>query len=83
MKILDLKNVTVSAQMAGQLTSAMSNLPKLNESLRDADTFDLETVRKMIKVELTTKRRPATLSRLLGRFKSLVGQEIDREVYGA
>lgn len=83
MKILDLKNVTVTDKRAMQLTGAMSNLPKLNESLRDADTFDLETVRQMVKVELATKRRPATLSRLLGRFKSLVAQEIDREVYGA
>lgn len=83
MKILDLKSVVVSDKLAAQLTDAMSNLPKLNAALQDADTFDVEILRKAIKVELTSKRRPATLSRLLGRFKSLVGQEIDREVYGA
>lgn len=83
MKVLNLKEVVVSDKLAAELAAAMSNLPKLNAALRDPDVFDVETVRKAIKVELTTKRRPATLSRLLGRYKSLVGAEIDREVYGA
>lgn len=83
MMVLNLKDVKVSAKEQAALTDAMSNLPKLNEALKDADLFPVETVRKMIYVELSSKRRPATISRLLGRFKTLVGGEIDREVYGA
>jgi hypothetical protein len=83
MKILDLKTVRVGEGLQPQLTDMMSNLPKLNLALQDANICDVETLRKMIKVEISTKKRPATLSRLLGRFKSLVGQEIDREVYGS
>jgi hypothetical protein len=82
MKVIDLKNVEVSAKLEGQLADMMSNLPKLNAALQDADIVDVETLRKCIKVELASKKRPATLARLLGRFKSLVGAEIDREVYG-
>jgi hypothetical protein len=82
MKILNLKEVVVSQKLEGDLITMMSNLPKLNTALQDPELVDLETVRKCIKVELGGKRRPATLSRLLGRFKTLVGQEIDREVYG-
>lgn len=83
MKVLDLKNVDVSEKLKAQLVEVMSNLPKMNEALQDEDTYDVETVRKMIKVEMSTKRRPATLGRLLGRFKTLLGPEIDSEVFGS
>ena len=82
MKVLNLKDVVVGEKLQEQLVDMMSNLPKLNEALQDAGIVDVETLRKCIKVELSTKKRPATLARLLGRFKSLVGAEIDREVYG-
>ncbi len=82
MKVLNLKDVVVSQKLEGDLINMMSNLPKMNTALKDADTIDVETLRKCIKVELAGKRRSATLARLLGRFKTLVGQEIDREVYG-
>lgn len=82
MKFLRLDEVQVSKKERESLTDAMSNLPKMNEALKDADLFDLETVRKAIKVELDGKKRPATIGRLLGRFKTLAGQAIDAEVYG-
>jgi hypothetical protein len=81
-KILNLKDVQVSDKMRDTLIDMMSNLPKLNAALQDADTVDIEVIRKCIKLELATKKRPATMSRLLGRLKSLVSMEIDREVYG-
>jgi hypothetical protein len=82
MVVLDLKSVKVGEKLEPQLVDMMSNWPKLNVALQDEDICDVETVRKMIKVEITGKRRPATVARLLGRFKALVGREIDREVYG-
>lgn len=82
MKFLNLDEVTVSKKERESLTDAMSNLPKMNEALKDSDLFDLETVRKAIKVELEGKRRPATLGRLAGRYKTLAGQAIDSELFG-
>lgn len=82
MKVLNLKDVVVSDRLKESLEETMSNLPKMNEALKDEATYDVETVRKMIKVEMVTKRRPATLGRLLGRFKTLLSPEIDREVFG-
>ena len=83
MKVLNLREVTVGEKLQGDLIDMMSNLPKMNTALQDSDVIDIETLRKCIKVELSTKKRPATLARLLGRFKTLVSQEIDKEVYGA
>jgi hypothetical protein len=82
MKFLKLDEVTVSKKERESLTDAMSNLPKTNDNLKDDDLFDLETVRKALKVELEGKKRPATIGRLLGRFKTLAGRAIDSEVYG-
>jgi hypothetical protein len=80
MKVLNLKDVKLSKSEEKNLTDAMSNLPKLNESLKDSDLFDIETVRKCIALEKRTKMRPATLGRLVGRFKTLLSQEIDQEL---
>lgn len=83
MKVLNLSKVSVSAKEREMLLDTMSNAPKLNEALKDDDLFDLETVMKALKLELEGRRRPATISRLLGRVKTLIGREIDREVFGA
>lgn len=80
---LDLKNVKVSAREQKELMDAMSNLPKLNENLKDGELFDLDTVRKCLKIEVDGKKRPATISRLLGRYKTLAGKAMDAEVYGS
>lgn len=82
MAVLDLKNVKLTKNERDMLLDTMSNAPKLNEALKDEDLFDYETVRKALKLELEGKRRPATIARLLGRAKTLLGKEIDREVYG-
>jgi hypothetical protein len=83
MSILNLKEVQVGTKTHAQLVEMMSNLPKLNAALTEPGLVDVEYLRKAIKVELATKRRPATLARLMGRIKTLIGQEIDQEVYGA
>lgn len=80
-KFLDLSGVEVSKKERESLIDAMSNLPKMNEALKDPELFDLETVRKAIRVEVDSKKRPATIGRLLGRYKTLVGQAIDAEMY--
>jgi len=82
MKVLDVKNVVVGTALEKQLVETMSNLPKMNAALQDEYTYDLETVRKMIAVEMRSKRRSATIGRLLGRFKTLLSVEIDGEVFG-
>lgn len=81
MKFIDLDNVQVSKRERESLMDAMSNLPKMNDALKDSELFDLETVRKALKIERETKKRPATIGRLLGRYKTLVGQAIDSEFY--
>jgi len=83
MGILNLKDVQVGAKTQAALEDMMSNLPKLNAALTGSDLVDVDYLRKAIKVELATKRRPATLARLMGRIKTLIGREIDMEVYGA
>jgi hypothetical protein len=80
MKVLDVKNVVVGAALEKQLVEVMSNLPKMNAALQDEDTYDIETVRKMIVVEVRTKKRSATIGRLLGRFKTLLAAELEAEV---
>jgi len=80
MKVLDVKNVVVGAALEKQLVEVMSNLPKMNAALQDEDTYDIETVRKMIVVEVRTKKRSATIGRLLGRFKTLLAVELEAEV---
>lgn len=82
MKVLNLKDVKVSEKERVSLTDIMSNLPKMNDALKDEDIFDIETVRKALAVEMDSKRRPATIGRLVGRFKTLLSAEIDRELYG-
>lgn len=82
MNVLDLKNVKVSDKERKTLTDICSNLPKMNEALKDGDIFDLETVRKALAVEMQGKRRAATVGRLVGRFKTLIAAEIDSELYG-
>jgi cytochrome c556 len=81
-KVLNLKEVKVSEKKRVSLMDIMSNLPKMNDALKDEDIFDIETVREAIAVEMETKRRPATIGRLVGRFKTLLSAEIDRELYG-
>lgn len=82
MKVLNLSEVKLSKKEEASLAEVMSNLPKMNEALKDEELFDIETVRKAIALEMRTKTRPATLGRLIGRFKTLLSREIDREVYG-
>jgi hypothetical protein len=82
MRVLNLKDVKVSRKEEEMLLDTMSNAPKLNEALKDEDLFDLDTVVKALKLEMDSKRRPATISRLLGRVKTLLGREIDKEVFG-
>jgi len=74
--------VNVSSKEREMLLDTMSNAPKLNEALKDDDLFDLDTVMKALKLELEGRCRPATISRLLGRVKTLIGREIDKEVFG-
>lgn len=83
MKILNLKDVVVGAKLEAELAEVMSNLPKMNAALQDEDTFDIETVRKMLAIEKRTKKRSATVGRLLGRFKTLLSAELDKEIFGA
>jgi hypothetical protein len=80
MKVLNLKEVKLSKKEEASLTDITSNLPKMNEALKDEDLFDIETVRKAIALEKRTKCRPATLGRLVGRFKTLLSREIDHEL---
>lgn len=80
MDVLNLKRVELSKREEKELEDIMSNLPKMNEALKDADLFDLETIRKAIALEKRTKCRPATLGRLVGRFKTLLSREIDQEL---
>ena len=62
MGILNLKDVQVGAKTQAALEDMMSNLPKLNAALTGSDLVDVDYLRKAIKVELATKRRPATLA---------------------
>ena len=80
MKVLNLKDVKMSKKEEESLLDTMSNLPKLNDAMKDEDLCDLETVRRMIALEKRTKKRPATLGRLVGRFKTLLSHEIDQEL---
>jgi hypothetical protein len=73
--------VKVSEKERATLTDICSNLPKMNEALKDADIFPLEMVRKALAVEMQGKKRAATVGRLLGRFKTLIAAEIDSELY--
>jgi hypothetical protein len=82
MLVLNMDEVKLTKREEKSLTDIMSNLPKMNEALKDDDLFDLEMVRKALALELRTKRRPATVGRLAGRFKTMVGHAIDREIYG-
>lgn len=82
MKILDLKSVKVTEKEKASLIETMSNLPKLNDAIKDSDIYDIETIRKMIAVEMETKRRAATIGRLVGRFKTLLLAEVDGELFG-
>jgi hypothetical protein len=81
MKILNLSDVKVSDKERKMLIDICSNLPKMNEALKDADIFDIETVRKALAIEMQGKRRAATVGRLVGRFKALATVEIDNELY--
>jgi hypothetical protein len=83
MKVLNLKDVKITKKEEQDLADVMANGPKLNEALADADLFDVETVRKMIAIEKRTKSRLSTLAKLVGRFKTLLGREIDRELAGS
>lgn len=82
MKVLNLSEVKVSDKERKTLIDICSNLPKMNEALKDADIFDIETVRKALAIEMQGKRRSASVARLVGRFKTLIAAEIDRELYG-
>jgi hypothetical protein len=82
MRVLKLEEVKVTAKEAAALKEAMANAPKLNAALKNEDLFDLETIRKALKVELEGNKRPTTIGRLLGRFKTLVNRDIDMEVFG-
>jgi hypothetical protein len=81
-RILKLDEVKLSKREEDTLTDIMSNLPKMNEALKDSDLFGLEMVRKALALELRTKRRPATIARLAGRFKTLLEREVDIELGG-
>lgn len=80
-KWLNLETVQMSKREEQMLLDVMSNLPKMNDALKNEDVCDLETVRKMLALEVRTARRPATIGRLVGRFKTLLSREIDTEVY--
>ncbi len=80
MNVLKLAEVKLSKKEEEMLEDVMSNLPKMNEALKDDDLFDLETIRKAIALEKKSKCRPATLGRLVGRFKTLLSREIDQEL---
>jgi len=80
MKVLNLKDVKLTRKEEETLLDTMSNLPKLNDALKDDDLVDIETLRKMIALEQRTKQRPATIGRLVGRFKTLLSREIDHEL---
>lgn len=82
MQVLKLEEVKLSKREESSLSDIMSNLPKMNEALKDENLFDIETVRKAIALEKRTKCRPATLGRLVGRFKTLLSREIDHELAG-
>lgn len=82
LNILNLAEVKLTKKETEVLTDILSNLPKMNEALKNRDLFDTEMVLKALALELRTKKRPATVARLAGRFKTLVGDEIDREIYG-
>jgi Asp-tRNA(Asn)/Glu-tRNA(Gln) amidotransferase C subunit len=80
MKVLRLAEVKLTRKEEETLLDTMSNLPKLNDALKDDDLVDIETLRKMIALERRTKQRPATIGRLVGRFKTLLSREIDHEL---
>lgn len=82
LRILNLEKVKLSKREEDVLTDIMSNAPKLSDALRNEELFDVETVLKALALELRTKRRPGTVSKLAGRFKTLMSREIDREIYG-
>lgn len=83
MSVLNLKDVKVSEQKAKVLRDACSNLPKLNEALQDEDLFDFDTVKQALVVELREKKRPATITRLSGKLKTLLTRLVDAEIHGA
>ena len=80
MKVLNLKQVTVPERKAVALRDACSNFPKLNTALQDTDLFDLDTVVQALALELREKKRPATINRLSGRVKALLGAAVDQEI---
>jgi hypothetical protein len=80
MNVLNLKKTTIPPRKAQALRDACSNFPKLNTALQDAELFDLETVVQALALELRERKRPATINRLSGRVKALLGVQIDREI---
>jgi hypothetical protein len=80
-RVLKLDEVKLSKKEEAEYGDIMSNLPKMNEALKDEDLCNIEVVRKMLALEIRTKRRPATVGRLAGRFKTLLDREIDHELY--
>ncbi len=82
MNVLKLDEVKLTKQEEKSLLETMSNLPKMNEALKDEELFDIATVRKALALEKRTKCRPATIGRLVGRFKTLLSREIDLELAG-
>lgn len=66
---LDLSKVKVTAAEKEALTARMSNWDKLHAStVKSHPSLDL--LAKMIKVEVTTKKRLVLSSRLLGMFNA-------------
>lgn len=83
---INLRNVKVSAEERKRYLDFMSNWDnlygKLSQGLADGG-IDENDVLKMLKVEVTTKRRLAIATRLLAAYHKLVKQEDERRLTAA
>jgi len=66
---LDLSKVKVTKQEAEKLAARMSNWDKLHADVTGKKPT-LETLSKMIKVEVTTRKRLVLTTRLLGMYNA-------------
>lgn len=81
MKILKLEDVKLTKREEDVLEDVMSNGPKLNQALKDADLFNADMVLKALALELRTKKRLGTVAKLAGHLKGMLSQIIDDEIH--
>jgi hypothetical protein len=75
--MLKLDQVKLTAAEADGGAKILASFPKMTKQLPKCS---LEEVRKLLKVELDTRRRPTHYARLLSRFNSLEAEQNAQEM---